>query len=144
MADDIGAIARVFTQEVPEIASGSIEIKAIARKSGYRSKVAVQSHDPTLDCIEACVGVRGRRINNIVDALGGERIDLVRWSDSPEQLIANALQPAQVDRIAVFPGERRAVVFVKLDEVSLVLGRGGETLWLASELSGWKIDVEGQ
>ena len=127
---------------MPEIASGSIEIKAIARKSGYRSKVAVQSQDPTLDCIDACVGVRGNRIKNIVDALGGERIDLVRWSDSPEQLIANALQPADVDRIVLDPIEHRASVFVKPDQVSLVLGRRGETRRLASELSGWQIDVE--
>jgi N utilization substance protein A len=142
MTDDIGQVARVFAQEVPEIALGSIEIKAIARKPGYRSKLALHSQDPRVDCIGVCVGVRGFRINNIVDALDGERIDLIRWNDSPEQLIANALQPAAIERVVLHPAEHRAVVVVKADQVSLVLGRRGENRQLASELSGWQIEVE--
>ena len=142
MPDDTGPVARLFAREVPEIAAGSIEIKAIARKPGYRSKLALHSRDPRVDCIGACVGVRGFHIKNIADALGGERIDLIRWHDSPEQLIANALQPAAIERVILHPAEHRAVVVVKPDQVSLVLGRRGENRQLASELSGWQIEVE--
>ena len=143
MADDgTDLIARLFAREVPEIGTETVEIKAIARKPGYRSKLAVQSRDPAVDCIAACVGIRGFRIKNIVDALGGERIDLIRWQDAPEQLIANALQPAAIERVVLHPAEHRAVVVVQPDQVSLVLGRRGENRQLASELSGWQIDVE--
>jgi N utilization substance protein A len=140
--DDCGLVAELFAREVPEIAAGSIEIKAIARKPGYRSKLALQSRDPHVDCIGVCVGIRGFRIKNIVDALSGERIDLIRWQDSPEQLVTNALQPAVIERVILHPAEHRAVVVVKADQVSLVLGRRGENRQLASELSGWQIDVE--
>jgi N utilization substance protein A len=95
-----------------------------------------------VDCIGACVGVRGFHIKNIVDELGSERIDLLRWDDSPERLITNALQPAVIERVILHPGERQAVVVVKHDQVSLVLGRQGENRRLASELSGWQIEVE--
>ena len=87
MTDDIELVARLFAQEVPEIAAGNIQIKAIARKPGYRSKLGLRSQDPRVDCIGGCVGVRGSRIKSVVDALGGERIDLVHWHDSPELLI---------------------------------------------------------
>src|SRR5262245_48429181 len=97
--DDTASVALLFAREVPEIAAGIIEIKAIARKPGYRCKLALHSQDPRVDSIGVCVGVRGHRIKNIVDQLGGERIDLLRWSDSPEQLIANALQPAAIGRV---------------------------------------------
>ena len=140
MANDI--IAELFSREVPEIAMGIIEIKAIARKAGYRTKVALRSQDPRVDCIGVCVGIRGHHIKNIVDELGAERIDLVRWNDSPEQLIANALQPAAIERVTLHPTEHRAVVVVKPDQVSLVLGRRGVNRQLASELSGWEIEVE--
>jgi N utilization substance protein A len=142
MADDISTVARLFEQEVPEIRSGSIEIKACARKPGYRCKLALRSQDPRVDCVGACVGVRGHRIKNIVDALGGERIDLIRWDDSPERLIANALQPAIIEGVVLHPSEHRAVVVVKSDQVSLVLGRRGENRQLASDLTGWQIEVE--
>jgi transcription termination/antitermination protein NusA len=142
MPDDTGAVVRLFAQEVPEIAAGNIEIKAIARKPGYRSKLALHSQDPRVDCIGVCVGVRGFHIKNIVDALGGERIDLIRWQDSPERLIVNALQPAVIEKVLLHPAEHRAVVVVKSDQVSLVLGRHGANRQLASELSGWQIDVE--
>jgi N utilization substance protein A len=141
MPDDTGPVVSLFAREVPEIAAGSIEIKAIARKPGYRSKVALHSQDPREDCIGACVGVRGFRIKNIVDALGGERMDLVRWHDSPALLIVNALQPAIVEKVVLHAAEHRAVVVVKPDQVSLVLGRRGENRQLAGELSGWQIHV---
>ena len=142
MADDIEDVARLFAEEVPEIAAGSVEIKAIARRPGYRSKVALFSHDPRVDCVGVTVGVRGCRIKNVVGRLGGERIDLMRWDDSPEQLIIRALQPAAIETVVLHPAEHRAVVVVKPDQVSLVLGRRGENRQLASELSGWQIDVE--
>src|ERR1700745_4039087 len=142
MADNIGQIARLFAQEVPELAAGKIEIKAIARRPGYRCKLALLSTDPRVDWIAACVGIRGIRIKNIVDALGEERIDLFRWNDSPEQLIPNALQPAAIERVILHPADHRAVVVVKPDQVSLVLGRRDENRQLASELSGWQIEVE--
>jgi transcription termination/antitermination protein NusA len=142
MSNDTGALLRLFQEEVPEIAAGTIEIKAIARKPGYRCKLALHSRDPRVDCIGKCVGIRGFRIKNIVDALDGERIDLLRWQDSPEELIANALQPAKIERVILHPAEHRAVVVVQADQVSLVQGRRGENQQLASELSGWRIDVE--
>jgi len=139
---DTGAIARLFSQEIPEVAAGSIQIRAIARKPGFRSKLALHSQDTHIDCIGVCVGVRGFHIKNIVDELGGERIHLIRWHDAPEQLIANALQPARIEKVLLHPAEHRAVVMVKPDQVSLVLGRRGENRQLASELCGWQIDVE--
>jgi N utilization substance protein A len=142
MPADTDPVARLFAREIPEIAAGTIEIKASARKPGYRSKLALHSQDPRVDCIGACVGVRGFHIKNIVDELGSERIDLLRWDDSPERLITNALQPAVIERVILHPGERQAVVVVKHDQVSLVLGRQGENRRLASELSGWQIEVE--
>jgi N utilization substance protein A len=140
--DDASLLAHLFAQEVPEIAAGHVEIKAIARKPGYRSKLAIQSQDLSIDCIAACVGLRGFRIKNIVDALGGERIDLIRWDDSPERLITNALQPAVIEKVILHSEEHRAVVAAKPDQLSLVLGRRGLNRELASKLSGWQIEVE--
>jgi len=142
MAEDMDPVARAFVQEVPEIASGQVEIKAIARIPGYRSKVAVHSGDPNVDCVDVCVGRRAIRIRNIVDLLGGERVELVRWSDSPEVLIARALVPADIEKVTLYPSEHRAIVLIKHDQRSLVLGRWGITRKLASELSGWKIQFE--
>jgi len=142
MSKDTDTVVRLFHEEVPEVADGTIEIKAIARVLGYRCKVALQSRDAKVDCIGKCVGIRGSRIKNIVDALDGERLDLVRWQDSPEELIAIALQPAKIEKVVLFPAEHRAVVVVQPDQVSLVRGRRGENLQLASELSCWRIDVE--
>ncbi len=126
MSNDTDIVRRLFAGEVPEIAAGTIEIKAIARKPGYRSKLALYSQD----------------LKNIVDALGKERIDLIRWHDSPEQLIVNSLQPAIIEKVLLHPAEHRAVVVVKPDQVSLVQGRRGENQQLASELSGWQIDLQ--
>jgi N utilization substance protein A len=142
MSNDTDTVVRLFHQEVPEVADGTIEIKAIARIPGYRCKVALQSQDAKVDCIGKCVGIRGSRIKNIVDVLGGERLDLVRWQDSPEELIAIALQPARIEKILLYPAEHRAVVVVQPDQVSLVQGRRGENLQLASELSCWRIEIE--
>jgi N utilization substance protein A len=140
--DETSIIARLFAQEVPEIAAGTIEIKAIARKPGYRSKVALESHDPQVDCIAGCVGVRGARIKKIVDALGGERVDLFPWHESPEKLIRNALQPAAIDKVVLDPERHQAVVIVKAEQAPLVRGHHGENQELASQLCGWEIELE--
>jgi N utilization substance protein A len=132
----------LFEQEIPEIQEGVITIHAVAREPGYRSKIAVSSMDPRVDCVGACVGVRGNRIKNIVDELGGtERIDIVRWEDNPEQLIANALQPAEVDQVLLCDMIGRAIVLVREDQLSLAIGRRGQNVRLASKLCGWDIEL---
>jgi N utilization substance protein A len=134
-------VQRLFEQEIPEIADGVIEIRAMAREPGYRSKVAVSSSDTRVDCVGACVGVRGNRIKNIVDELAGERIDIVRWDDDLEVLIPNALQPAEVDQVILCRILGRAIVLVREDNLSLAIGRRGQNVRLASKLSGWDIEI---
>ena len=134
-------VQRLFEQEIPEIIDGVIEVRAMAREPGYRSKVAVSSSDARVDCVGACVGVRGNRIKNIVDELGGERIDIVRWDDSLEVLIPNALQPAEVEQVILCKMLGRAIVLVREDQLSLAIGRRGQNVRLASKLSGWDIEI---
>jgi N utilization substance protein A len=134
-------VVRLFAQEIPQIAAGVVEIKAVARKAGLRTKVALYSPDPKVDAVGCCVGVRGCRIRKIVDQLGMERIDLMRWDDSPERLIVNALQPARVEKVILQHAQHRAVVVVTADQASLVEGRRGLNRELASRLSGWQIQV---
>src|SRR5579859_126778 len=134
-------VRQLFEKEIPEIADRTIEIKAIAREAGYRTKVAVSSIDLKVDCVGACVGVRGSRIKNIVDELGGERIDIVRWNDSLQVLIPNALQPAQIEEVFLYPRLGRAIVLVKEDQLSLAIGRRGQNGRLASKLVGWNIEI---
>jgi len=134
-------VQRLFEQEIPEITDGVIEIKAMAREPGYRSKVAVHSSDPRVDCVGACVGVRGNRIKNIVDELAGERIDIVRWSEDLEELIPNALQPAEVEQVILCKMLGRAIVLVREDQLSLAIGRRGQNVRLGSKLCGWDIEI---
>ena len=134
-------VQRLFEQEIPEIAEGVIEIRSIAREPGYRTKVAVSSTDQRVDCVGACVGVRGNRIKNIVDELGGERIDIVRWSDDMQVLIPNALQPAEVEEVILCQMLGRAIVLVREDQLSLAIGRRGQNVRLASKLCGWDIEI---
>jgi N utilization substance protein A len=134
-------VQRLFEQEIPEIADGVIEIRAMAREPGYRSKVAVSSSDQRVDCVGACVGVRGNRIKNIVDELAGERIDIVRWSDDLQVLIPNALQPAEVEEVILCQMLGRAIVLVREDQLSLAIGRRGQNVRLGSKLSGWDIEI---
>jgi N utilization substance protein A len=134
-------VQRLFEQEIPEIADGVIEIRAMSREPGYRSKVAVVSSDQRVDCVGACVGVRGNRIKNIVDELAGERIDIVRWDDNLEVLIPNALQPADVEQVILCKMLGRAIVLVREDQLSLAIGRRGQNVRLASKLSGWDIEI---
>lgn len=134
-------VRRLFEREIPEIQERIIEIRGIAREAGHRTKVGVSSIDLKVDCVGACVGVRGARIKNIVDELGGERIDIVRWNDSPHVLIPNALQPAQVDDVLLYQRLGRAIVLVKEDQLSVAIGRKGQNVRLASKLVGWDIEI---
>jgi transcription termination/antitermination protein NusA len=134
-------VQRLFEQEIPEIADGVITIQAIAREPGHRSKVAVSSSDQRVDCVGACVGVRGNRIKNIVDELAGERIDIVRYNDDAETLIRAALQPAEVDQVLLCDMIGRAIVLVREDQLSLAIGRKGQNVRLASKLCGWDIEI---
>jgi len=134
-------VQRLFEQEIPEIADGVIEIRAIAREPGYRSKVAVSSSDTRVDCVGACVGVRGNRIKNIVDELAGERIDIVRWNDDLQLLVPNALQPAEVEEVILCSMLGRAIVLVREDQLSLAIGRRGQNVRLGSKLCGWDIEI---
>ncbi len=134
-------VQRLFEQEIPEIAEGVIEIRSIAREPGYRTKVAVSSMDQRVDCVGACVGVRGNRIKNIVDELSGERIDIVRWSDDRQALIPNALQPAEVEEVILCQMLGRAIVLVKEDQLSLAIGKRGQNVRLASKLCAWDIEI---
>lgn len=134
-------IRRLFELEVPEVAEGIIEIRALAREAGYRSKVAVLSNDSKVDAVGACVGVRGSRIKNIVEELGGEKIDIVRWNESSETLISNALMPAQVSKVALCFELGGATVVVGEDQLSLAIGKHGQNVRLAARLAEWDIDI---
>jgi len=134
-------IRRLFELEVPEVTEGIIDIKSLAREAGYRTKIAVDTIDDKVDPVGACVGVRGSRIRNIVDELGGEKIDIVRWSDSSQVLIANALMPAKVSEIAICFELGRATVVVTEDQLSLAIGKHGQNVRLAARLTGWDIDI---
>ncbi|HUU82600.1 MAG TPA: transcription termination factor NusA [Phycisphaerae bacterium] len=134
-------IRRLFELEVPEVGERIIEIKALAREAGYRTKVAVASIDSKVDAVGACVGVRGSRIRNIVDELGGEKIDIVRWNESSQVLISNALKPAEVQEIALCFELGRCTVVVAEDQLSLAIGKRGQNVRLAARLTGWDIDI---
>ncbi len=134
-------IKRLFEVEVPEVAERIIEIKAMAREAGYRTKLAVASIDSKVDAVGACVGVRGSRIKNIVDELNGEKIDIVRWNESSQILIQNALKPAEVNEISLCFELGRATVVVRDDQLSLAIGKRGQNVRLAARLTGWDIDI---
>ena len=134
-------ICALFELEVPEVAEGIIEMKVLAREAGYRTKVAVNSLETKVDAVGACVGIRGSRIKNIVEELGGEKIDIVRWNDSSKILIANSLKPAEVAEIALCFELGRAIVVVTDDQLSLAIGKRGQNVRLAARLTGWDIDI---
>ncbi len=134
-------VRRLFQLEVPEIADGTVLIKGIAREPGYRTKLTVTSTNEKVDCLGACVGVRGSRIRNVVDELNGENVDIVRWSEDPKELIKNALKPAEVAEVILEPEKTRATVYVLKDELSQAIGKGGRNVRLASKLTGWEIDI---
>src|SRR2546430_12320231 len=134
-------IRRLFEREVPEVGERTIEIKALAREPGHRTKIAVSSIDSKVDAVGACVGVRGSRIKNIVDELGGEKIDIVRWNESSQILIGNALKPAEVTEVALCFELGRATVVVNDDQLSPALGKRGQNVRLAARLTGWGVDL---
>ncbi len=134
-------IRRLFEREVPEVGERTIEIKALAREPGHRTKIAVTSIDTKVDAVGACVGVRGSRIKNIVDELGGEKIDIVRWNESSQILIGNSLKPAEVVEVALCFELGRATVVVNDDQLSLAIGKRGQNVRLAARLTGWDVDI---
>ncbi|MCA9074513.1 MAG: transcription termination factor NusA [Planctomycetaceae bacterium] len=134
-------VRRLFEVEIPEVNERIIEVRSLAREAGYRSKVAVSCFDNSIDAVGACVGVRGSRIKNIVEELAGERIDIVRWNDSLQVLIPNALQPAEVEDVILCPMLGRVIVLVRDDQLSLAIGKKGQNVRLASKLVGWDIEV---
>jgi N utilization substance protein A len=134
-------VRRLFELEVPEIGDGTVVIKGIAREPGYRTKITVHSTNDRVDCLGACVGVRGSRIRNVVDELNGENVDIVRWSDNPKELIKNSLKPAEVAEVILDESQKRATVYVLKDQLSQAIGKGGRNVRLASKLAAWEIDI---
>ena len=135
-------VTRLMENYIPEIKSGIIEIKGIARDPGDRSKIALYSNDPKVDAIGSCVGESGIRIREIVNALGGEKVDLYKWSEDPEELISNSLQPANVTKVlSIDPKEKSSVVVVPDEHLSLAIGKAGQNVRLAVQSCGWKIDI---
>jgi len=134
-------VRRLFEIEVPEVAEGLVEIAVIAREAGHRTKVAVNSLDPRVDCVGACVGIQGSRIKGIVDELNGEKIDIVRWCEQVDTLIVNTLKPAEITSVALDEEKRHAIVVVPEDQLSLAIGKRGQNVRLAAKLTGWDIDI---
>ena len=139
-----GLLKRLFELEVPEIQSNAVVIKAYAREAGKRSKIAVYAEDPNIDPVGSCVGTRGARINAVVDELGGERIDIVPWSEDPAEFIANSLRPAEVMMTRVNEDEKQAEAIVADNQLSLAIGKEGQNARLAAKLTGYKIDIKPQ
>jgi len=137
-------LKRLFELEVPEIYKGTVEIKSIAREPGYRSKVAVSARQEGVDPVGSCVGLRGIRIQNIVNELGGERIDVVQWDTNPARFVANALSPAQVSGVSVSQEDNTASVMVPDRQLSLAIGKEGQNARLAAKLTGWRIDIKSE
>ena len=137
-----GLVKRLFELEVPEIYDGTVEIKSIAREAGSRTKMAVWCSDPAIDAIGACVGPRGGRVNSIVEELGGEKIDIIKYSEVPEEYIAAALAPAEVVSVTLLDDGRSCRVVVPDAQLSLAIGKEGQNARLAAKLTGYKIDIK--
>lgn len=136
-------VKRLFEKEVPEIFDGTVEVKAVSREAGSRTKMAVLSHNPDVDAVGACIGARGARVSQIVDELGGEKIDIVEYSEEPEKFIAAALSPANVIKVEVMEeGIKSCRVTVPDSQLSLAIGNKGQNARLAAKLTGWKIDIK--
>lgn len=137
-------LRRLFELEVPEIYDGVVEIKSIARESGFRSKISVHSLEDKIDSVGACVGPRGIRVQNIVAEMGGEKIDIIKYDKEPEKFIANALSPAKVLAVNIYEEEKMARVIVPDYQLSLAIGKEGQNARLAAKLTGWKIDIKSE
>lgn len=136
-------IEKLFAVEAPEIESGVVEIKMVAREAGARSKIAVHSTDEHIDPVGSCVGQKGTRVNTITAELGGEKIDIIPWSSDPKVFVSNALSPAKVLSIDINEKEHKATIEVTDDQLSLAIGKGGQNVRLAAKLTGWRIDIKG-
>ena len=136
-----GLVKKLFELEVPEVYEGIVEIKSISREPGERTKIAVFSKDDKVDCVGACVGIRGSRVKNIIEELRGEKIDIVRWNEDIKEFIKASLAPAVVSKIELDRQNKRAKVLVANDQLSLAIGKKGQNVRLASKLVGWEIDV---
>jgi N utilization substance protein A len=136
-------IEKLFTVEAPEIQSGVVEIKSIAREAGSRSKIAVHSNDEHIDAVGSCVGQKGTRVNTITSELGGEKIDIIPWSEDPKIFVGNSISPAKVLSIDIDEKEHKATIEVANDQLSLAIGKGGQNVRLAAKLTGWRIDIKG-
>ena len=134
-------LEKLFAQEVPEVAAGTVQIKSVAREAGSRSKVAVFSGDDNIDPIGSCVGQRGVRVSTVMGELGGEKIDLIVWSENAKKFIEDALSPAEVQSVVLNEETHQATVTVAPDQQSLAIGRGGQNVRLAAKLTGWKLDI---
>lgn len=137
-----GLVRRLFELEIPEVADGIVEIKAIAREAGGRTKIAVASNDSSIDPIGACIGQRGTRIQTIIAELSGEKIDVIEWSADAKDFIRHALAPAKIATITLHEDERTATAMVAADQLSLAIGRGGQNVRLAAKLTGWKLNIQ--
>jgi transcription termination/antitermination protein NusA len=137
-------LKKLFEMEVPEIADGMVEIKAVAREPGHRSKIAVVSHEPGVDPVGACVGAKGSRVRMVVNELRGEKIDVVEWSDDPSRFVAKALAPASVKEVRIDPDTQTALVIVPDYQLSLAIGKEGQNARLAARLTGWRIDIKSE
>ncbi|MFA5124733.1 MAG: transcription termination factor NusA [Patescibacteria group bacterium] len=138
---DVAVVKGIFEEEIPEIATGAVEIKSLAREAGSRTKVAIASTEENIDPIGACVGQRGSRIQTIISELSGEKVDIILYDADPAKFITNSLSPAKVNDVTVDEASRVAKVKVREDQLSLAIGRGGQNVRLASKLTGWKIDI---
>lgn len=134
-------LRKVFYLEIPEIANGLVELKAVAREAGSRSKVAIYTEAENVDPVGSCVGQRGARIQTIISELGGEKVDIIEYSEDPAKFIANALAPAKINDIELNETEHKAIVKVSSDKLSLAIGKSGQNVRLAAHLTGWKIDI---
>jgi N utilization substance protein A len=134
-------LIKLFENEAPELASGAIEIKAVAREAGSRSKVAVSTNDSYIDPVGSLVGQRGVRVATVTSELGGEKIDVIEWSENPAEFIEDALSPAKVGKVELDEVNRQAKVTVNEDQQSLAIGKGGQNVRLAAKLTGWRIDI---
>lgn len=136
-------VEKLFAIEAPEIENGIVEIKSVAREAGARSKISVHSNDEHIDAVGSCVGQKGTRVNTITGELGGEKIDIIPWSEDPKQFVSNSLSPAKVLSIEIDEKEHKATVEVADDQLSLAIGKGGQNVRLAAKLTGWRIDIKG-
>ncbi len=136
-------IEKLFAIEAPEIESGVVQIKSIAREAGARSKIAVYSSDEHIDPVGSCVGQKGTRVNTVTQELSGEKIDIIPWTEDPKVFVSNALSPAKVLSVEVDEKEHKAMIEVADDQLSLAIGKGGQNVRLAAKLTGWRIDIKG-